>query len=61
MSQPDNLQRESARLTQRQGQLEQQQSETTRTVDAIQRDANTMTGAVDRRIEGTSTGGSSRG
>ena len=61
MTQHDNLQQELARLARRQDQLERQQMETSAPVDAIQSDANTMTGAVDRRIEGTSTGGSSRG
>ena len=51
MTQHDRLQQEVARLTQRQDQLERQQRQTSSKVDAIKRDADTMTRDVDRRIE----------
>ena len=50
MSQPDNLQQEVARLTQRQDQLERQR-ETATKVDGIKMDVYTSTRSVDRRME----------
>ena len=51
MTQQDDWRPEMARLTQRQDQLEQQQMDSTRKVEALQRDANALKRDVDRRLD----------
>ena len=51
MTQPDNLQQEVARLTQRQDQLEQRQRETTTTVDALKSDVDSRIDSLRRDLD----------
>ena len=60
MTQPDNLQQEVARLTQRQDQLEQQQRETTTTVDALKSDVDSRIDSLRRDMDQKYIGGERR-
>ena len=51
MTQQDDWRPEMARLTQRQDRLERQQMDSTRKVEALQRDANALKRDVDRRLD----------
>ena len=51
MTQQDDWRPEMARLTQRQDQLERQQMDSTRNVEALRRDADAMKRDVDRRLD----------
>ena len=51
MTQQDDWRPEMARLTQRQDQLEQQQMDSTRNSEALQRDADALKRDVDRRLD----------
>ena len=51
MTQQDNWRPEMARLTQRQDQLERQQRDSTRKVEALQRDGDALKRDVDRRMD----------